>query len=426
MDSQKRPLPLRIVVALGLGLFSGLGPAATFSEIGNLPGKGGSNLMDLSPDGGVAVGSTDATYLAYRWTPAGGLDGLGVLVKGGRSTSQAWGVSMGGKTVVGRSFSHSQGEEAFRWTEENGMRGLGDLVHGTVLTNGRFASQANAVSDDGKVVVGQSATELGFGEAFRWTETEGMRGLGDLPGGTFESTARALSGNGQVAVGTGKTAVGFEAFRWTESTGMVALSPGVASFANDVSTDGRRIVGTQENQPVSWNEANELQVLPLPPGASQGRAWAVSGDGSVIGGRLTTNEGFRAFLWREGQGMITIPALLAEYGLAAPGWTFTGVESISTDGQVIAGFGLHPHGDGWVIDLRPRRIEVVQIKRIGNRLTIVWASQPGLSYSIERSASLNEPWQPLGSTTAAELRHSFEVDLDLANAKHGFVRVTQP
>ena len=49
-------------------------------------------------------------------------------------------------------------------------------------------SSALDVSADGSVVVGVS--DFGSGpEPFRWTEAEGMVGLGDLPGGDFWSLA---------------------------------------------------------------------------------------------------------------------------------------------------------------------------------------------------------------------------------------------
>ena len=57
-------------------------------------------------------------------------------------------------------------------------------------------------------------------------------GIGDLPGSTFESRARAVSADGLVVVGGGRSASGREAFRWTASGGMVGLGdlPGGGAF----------------------------------------------------------------------------------------------------------------------------------------------------------------------------------------------------
>ena len=60
--------------------------------------------------------------------------------------------------------------------------------------------QRNVCSDDGTTVVGSSRSEFGE-EAYVWTMDEGMMGLGDLPGGTFRSVAFAVSGDGKVVVG---------------------------------------------------------------------------------------------------------------------------------------------------------------------------------------------------------------------------------
>ncbi len=70
------------------------------------------------------------------------------------------------------------------------FEGLGDLPGGI---QGSFASD---VSADGTVVVGianvafiPGLTDL---EAFRWTRSAGMIGLGDLPGGEFNSDKKTV------------------------------------------------------------------------------------------------------------------------------------------------------------------------------------------------------------------------------------------
>lgn len=70
--------------------------------------------------------------------------------------------------------------------------------------------------------------------------------LGDLPGGIFESSATGISAEGSVVVGTSQSASGIEAFRWTNSGGMVGLPGPITSEeigdtgAAGVSADGRR------------------------------------------------------------------------------------------------------------------------------------------------------------------------------------------
>ena len=61
-------------------------------------------------------------------------------------------------------------------TKTASIQSLGDL------SGGNSYSYVSGVSADGSVVVGYSTSANGR-EAFRWTEAEGMVGLGDLPGG---------------------------------------------------------------------------------------------------------------------------------------------------------------------------------------------------------------------------------------------------
>jgi probable HAF family extracellular repeat protein len=108
------------------------------------------------------------------------------------------------------------------------MVGLGDFPGGI------FFSQANGVSADGSVVVGESSSAAGF-EAFRWTEATGMVGLGDLPGGDFSSEALGVSADGSVIVGVSNTASGSEAFLWDAANGMRNLRDVLISQGADLS-----------------------------------------------------------------------------------------------------------------------------------------------------------------------------------------------
>jgi probable HAF family extracellular repeat protein len=91
------------------------------------------------------------------------------------------------------------------------------------LPGGLFDSHARSVSADGSVVVGYGLGVKGY-EAFRWTEDDGMVGLGHLPGGTFgHSYAFGVSANSSVIIGTSSVGNSYEAFRWTKDDGMVGL-----------------------------------------------------------------------------------------------------------------------------------------------------------------------------------------------------------
>jgi probable HAF family extracellular repeat protein len=203
--------------------------------------------------------------------------GLGHLSPAGTNGSEtAYGVSADGSVVVGEA-PGAQGPEAFRWTQATGMVGLGDLPGGV------FHSSAQAVSSDGRVIVGFSASAAGNTEAFRWTEGTGIVGLGDLPGGVFYSRAEATSADGGVVVGMAATDPGgATAFIWTPADGMRSLQEVLTtahglgselygftlSDARDVSDDGRVIVGHGRN--ASGETEGFVVVIPEPAAASVG------------------------------------------------------------------------------------------------------------------------------------------------------------
>ncbi len=60
-------------------------------------------------------------------------------------------------------------------------------------------------------------------EAFRWTATVGLQGIGFLSMSNPDSEAAAVSADGSVIAGTSKNADGDRGFRWTSGGGMLAL-----------------------------------------------------------------------------------------------------------------------------------------------------------------------------------------------------------
>ena len=246
--------------------------------------------------------------------------------------SSATGVSADGSVIVGESgISNSNETEAFRWTQESGIVGLG------FLTGSNSNSRARSVSADGSVIVGGSQNVNGEFEAFRWTQERGMIGLGFLPlsgycpspngeclsSGNF-SDATSVSADGSIIVGGSHNASrdfkgnrDYEAFRWTQESGIVGLGflplsgycpsrngepcPNLYSNATGVSTDGSTIIGEvvtpyTGSEPFVWTQENGLNGL---GGIGDGRysntnrANGVSADGSVTVGWINR----KAFRW---------------------------------------------------------------------------------------------------------------------------------
>ena len=232
--------------------------------------------------------------------------------------------------------------------------GLGDL------DGGSFSSEAFGISADGQFVVGHSNSSSGR-EAFRWSMSEGMVGLGGLGGAGsppgFNSTARAVSADGSVVVGRVlQTAKGFQAFRWTEASGMELLgaSPGLTTReATGVSGDGSVVVGGNMYcclgtlaQAWSWTEEGGFVGLgDLPGGSFRSNGWGVSADGSVVVGDSTSDLNLsgglgEAFQWTEDSDMVGL-GLLPEAI-----WSTSAAKAISGDGSVITGSSGSPLAAG--------------------------------------------------------------------------------
>ena len=113
-------------------------------------------------------------------------------IQSGNSFSFASGTNADGSVVVGGSQGGAP-DQAFRWTATTGMVGLGFLPNGG-------DSYAHGVNADGSVLVGQASDSTGHTQAFRWTAPTKMIGLGFLPGDTF-SNAAGVNGDGTVIVG---------------------------------------------------------------------------------------------------------------------------------------------------------------------------------------------------------------------------------
>jgi probable HAF family extracellular repeat protein len=189
--------------ALVLALIATTGWSQSLTWLGRLPGGDWSFASDVSADGSVVVGGAEnaaGQWRAFRWTVDGGMQDLGTL---GGIESQAWGVSADGAVVVGGAYNAAWYSRAFRWTVDGGMQDLGTL--------GGSESQAWGVSADGAVVVGRAANAAEHYHAFRWTASGGMEDLNItyanlLTNGSVLFAANAISPDGRYIVGRGYNA----------------------------------------------------------------------------------------------------------------------------------------------------------------------------------------------------------------------------
>jgi len=308
---------------------------AAFQGIGE-PDFSLTHAYGISAQGALVTGTYGESKTGFIWSTSTGMIGI-------PSSDECYAVSNIGPVVVGQSSTR----RAFYWTESTGVVELGAIYEPS-----SSSSIAYDVSSDGAIVVGYD-TSGGSPEAFRWTQENGMVGLGDLAGGVDFSVAYGVSSNRLVITGYSKSDIGNEAFRWTEATGMVGL--GVvegrsSSIAYGISADGSTIVGQSGYEAFRWTEETGMIGLGILGGIlDQTMAVDVSGDGSIVIGN-SMYEG--AFIWDELHGTRELDnALVDDYGLDLAGWNLGNVEAISDNGLTITGWGVNPQGnvEAWIV-----------------------------------------------------------------------------
>lgn len=301
-------------------------------------------VRGVSGNGQVAVGRTPGG--AFRWTRD---DGFNVFSSVAVS---AWDASFDGSVIVGK----TKNDFAFRWSEADGLTELQKLDSTT-------RSIARAVSDDGSVIVGdlwaEEAEETVF-TAARWANgaVEDLGWLGD----TAEARASGVSADGSTVVG----ASNYIAFRWTTDLGMQSLGTlGGTSQAYSASQDGSHITGTAQAEGFTsvegflWSETLGMNSLGerSPGGFFWRQANDISADGRlVVGQQNGEGELAGAFIWTPESGpRMLIDVLRNDFGLdeMIEGWRLNSAVAVSNDGRTIVGFGENPSGRlaSWVVSI---------------------------------------------------------------------------
>jgi probable HAF family extracellular repeat protein len=310
---------------------------------GGKGGKGG-NAGASAEAGASGKGGAAAAGGSSGKGGSAGDDGAG---RGGSTGGKGQGGAGGLVDDAGASGQAGEGGAGGEGPTCQGFQGLGDLAGGT------FASFATALSRDGSTVVGRGMSASGP-EAMRWRAGTGMVGLGDLSGGTFSSKSYDVSADGRVVVGgsdsslvdcPGRTE---EAFRWTEGGGMVALGDLATgcffSAAYAVSADGTLIGGPAENAlantAATWSSADGWTDLGFATSTDNSSAIAaVTPDKQWFAGthRIGATAEYQVFRWSSAGGQELL-------GDLPGGIVYASANAVSDDGSVLVGFGTADTG----------------------------------------------------------------------------------
>ena len=156
------------------------------------------------------------------------------------------------------------------------------------LNGGR--AQPDGINDAGTVIVGRSFDRAGLQWAVTWTLQNGKWAINKLPAPVplpFGAIARGIdTSSNVVGYGASASAPHHPVF-WAATGGSALLgcnSDVGEAFA--ISANGQIVVGHVGNQAAAWSSLGSCtEFLPPLEAGELAQAWAVTGDGSIIGGR---------------------------------------------------------------------------------------------------------------------------------------------
>jgi uncharacterized membrane protein len=325
-----------------------LAQTPSFTLVGvpaDFPPSATSGVRALSADGRSAAGSTAGLgQPGFLWTTTGGRNDFGRTA--GPGISPGLGISGDGLTVVGVAGITTY--HAYRWSAAGGYSDMGTLA-------GYSQSEAHDANHDGSIIVGTLSNGQGSTpQAFRWTQTGGMQGLG---AGT---TAQAISRDGGTIVGNFGTAP--DGFRWTPLGGMEFLPSlgGIGSArVSGVNFDGSIVVGNSgaDFHPTMWLNGSPIDLM---PGGNVGvflSAGGVNDTGTVVVGQATTSTfQLTAGVWTALTGIVPLSDYLTSNGVAVPsGLELAHCTAVSSDGMTFAGYTANgPFGvQGFIATIPP-------------------------------------------------------------------------
>ncbi len=323
---------LGVIVPLNAGAvgFTGLGVLTTDS-----------GATDVSTNG-VVVGWSDGT--AFRWTPAGGMVGLGATATQYEKPI----VSGNGQVVAGKHWVSDE-ERMFRWTAAGGIVDISPA--------GEDCSRPSSISADGSLVTGLGANPSPFNHHCRWSATAGYSHIAGLPE-VGQNTNRAMINlAGTAVVATSHVNPEPTGMFWTLLASFQLCDPDVEGFGcigTALNQAANVVVGVANSLAFRWTVAGgRLDLGDLPGGPSQSWATALDGSGARVVGWGSTTAGHEAMLWDAIHDMRRVVDVLANYGVTLPaGWTLREVTAISSNGRFLVGTGDHlGHTEAWRADL---------------------------------------------------------------------------
>lgn len=214
------------------------------------------------------------------------------------------------------------------------------------LPGGNSFVEVFGVSANGRFVVGSSNSDSGR-EAFAWERNQGITPLGSLDSSTFFSEARAVSNDGETAVGISWLGNDVRGFRYRngvmESVGVIEqgeIDPQSRAFA--ITPDGSVLGGSASTSSAvhailkiddTWTDLGTLDG-----GSGIANVHDLSYDGGVAIGQSTSLLGRQAFRWDSLGGMLAL-------GFLDPADRYSNATAVSGNGSTVVGWSRSMGGE---------------------------------------------------------------------------------
>jgi len=351
----------------------------------------------MSPSGTFITGVDANGCFVYKTadstlTSIGGIEAYGITDAGIVGGSIA-GTTPFGPATVAAIYNPSSG-----WTQ------LPTVPGGGYVTGTGDYSYIFGISDNGESVCGMYWVNGGKTTAYVYNTNAGYTALQDIG---QSARANCISGDGQVAGGWWQDASRVP-IRWSPYPSATTI--GQFGEANGTNSTGSYVAASDAvafgNEPIIWDAASGSAIfIPIPAGAVDGEAMAVSDNRVVVG--IYSNGGFGG-----GAGFINIPGIgtvdLVSYltTLGATGVTNCGFpQAISRNGRYISG----------ITSGFPRKAWFADLGQVPTGLT-----NPELE--IHTLAAYPNPVASAQTTLAFELRKSAETNVSVYDVNGKLVR----
>lgn len=349
---------LAIVRALALPLLGALLLAAPTAAQQYVQLPGGSWATDVTPDGSIVVGSWNGGSFIWRWR----IDPAPTFIPGGSVV----GVSDDGSVLAGNVTNPSvNAQEAAIFTGGQFVNGVyqGGSWTGLGWFPGALGcpsySTAYGISGDGKAVVGLSwngCTAYGF----KWTQAAGMVPLQFLANDHNRCTA--ISADGSTLGGFAQGLYERTPAYWDSSTLGFVLNPAYLGEVYNFTKNGSLSVGTFIFGSNNYYDAflRDKQSGQMTNLGHLNAGWSAHGhdlseDGKTVVGFDSLQLARQAWVWKQGEGIVSLNQRLANLGIAnVP--PLTVALACSDDGNVVVGglnLAVNPWSAGYIVDLSP-------------------------------------------------------------------------